>query len=380
MKLLRPLFVTLLAFAAGCSSTPQSGLTLSGLDPARFDTLVDGKPIALYTLTNSRGTELCITNYGARIVSLMVEDREGEMRDVVLGFDNIEDYLTYTIPFGATIGRNSNRIRHARYTYNEVEYIVEPNGADGHSTHGGPAGWDGQIFKVESSSPHSIVMSYLSPDGESGFPGEVNATVTYTLTEDNSVDIRYSATSSAPTPINLTNHSYFTLLGDPSRSAMNSTLYMDADSFAPKGGDNVPSGEVLSVEGTPLDFRKTPNLEEILEQYSDYEHIASSSGFGVSMILNNRGGDDQVDIILADLESGITMEVLTSQPCVQLFSCNSYDMEFIGKGGIKYPTRNAICLETQHIPNAMNVEQWDSSIITPGEKYSHFCIYIFSTK
>lgn len=361
-----------------CSTNIVTPTTLSGLEPSKFDTIVDGKPVALYTLTNSGGMEVCVTNYGMRIVSVMVPDRDGEMQDVVLGFDNIADYMANNIPFGATIGRNANRIRGAKFSIDGVEYNLDANDVGGHSVHGGSEGWHGQIFRVEEFSPNSITMSYLSPDGESGFPGNVNATVSYTLDDENSINIKYQATTDAPTVINLTNHSYFCLSGDPSRSMMNSSILFKSDNYAAKASDNVPTGELKLVDGTPLDFREMKLLERVLVKGADFSEIKGSNGFGVTMTLRNEEGDQEADIVLSNPDSGVVMEVFTSQPSVQFFSCNAYDKTYIGKKGITYNPRNAICLETQHHPNAMNVPEWISPIIRPGELYEHHCSYRFS--
>lgn len=358
-------------------STSEPQLTLSGLDPLRFDTVVNGKATALYTLKNQNGMEVCISNYGARIVSLMVADRNGKMQDVVLGFDNIGDYMKYNIPFGATIGRNANRIRNAKYTLDGKEVILQQNDR-GHSLHGGPEGWQGQIFEVKEVTPNTIVMAYHSPDGESGFPGNVDATVTYSLDELNSVNISYEATSDAATPINLTNHSYFCLTGNPRLSMMNSTIEFDCDEYAAKAEDHIPSGKIASVDGTPMDFRTPAVIKEQIKKYSDFEDIRISQGFGVTMIFRNQG--DEADVRLSTPETGIVMEVFTSQPSAQFFTCNSYDQVYTGKGGIEYGSQNALCLETQHYPNAVNNPQWPSPIIRPGETYKHYCNYRFSVE
>ncbi len=360
----------------GSCHSSKNQLTLSGLDAARFDTIVDQQPIALYTLTNDNGLEACITNYGARVVSLMVPDRNHQMRDVVLGFDNIADYMKYNIPFGATIGRNANRIRHAKFSIDGTECLLEENDR-GHSLHGGPDGWQKQLFTVQNYTPQSIVLAYTSADGESGFPGEVKATITYTLDNENTLNIAYHATTDKATPINLTNHSYFCLTGDPTQSMMNSSIYFDSDYYAPKAEDMIPTGSIAKVDDTPFDFRTPTVMARCIADNPDFEELKVSRGFGVSMLFNNRS--EEADVIVSTPESGIVMEVYTSQPSVQFFSCNDYDQSYTGKNGIVYTPRNAICLETQHLPNAVNVPTWESPIVRPNEVYSHYCNYHFTT-
>lgn len=375
-KRLLPSLVVLLLFAISCN-TNKPRITKSGLHTADFDTLVNDKYVGLYTLTNRSGMEVCVTNYGARVVSIMVPDRDGEMRDVVLGFDNIGDYMENQIPFGATIGRNANRIRGGLLPIDGKGYELQTND-NGHSTHGGPDGWAGQIFTVHRVKRDSIILGYFSTDKESGFPGDVYALIVYSLSDDNTLNIDYRAHCNAPTVVNLTNHSYFSLTGDPSKSVMSSSIMIKSDTYAPKADDNVPRGDLKSVDGTPLDFRTPVRLDKCLEENSDFVEIKQSNGFGVTMTLRNEEGDDEADIILSNPESGIIMEVFTSQPSVQFFSCNAYDKEYVGKKGITYNPRNAICLETQHHPNAVNVPSWPSPILRPDEFYNHYCRYRFS--
>lgn len=361
-----------------CGETTSVDLTLSGLDPLKFDTVVDGRATKLYTLTNDNGMEVCLSNYGARVVSLMTPDRDGKPQDVVLGFDNIADYMANKIPFGATIGRCTNRIRDARFEIDSVEYKLSVNDAT-HSTHGGVEGWSFMIYDVVESTFNKLVMHHLSPDGESGYPGNVDAYVTYTLSEDNSLQIDYRATTDAPTIINLTNHNYYALTGDPTKSAMGARLRMNADKYTPKAEDNIPNGEILSVDNTPLDFRTPQILNEVLQKGADFHEIKSCNGFAVNMMFDRESNENDPVIELYEPSNGIVMEIYTSQPCVQFFSCNAYDKVHRGKHGIEYNVQNAMCLETQIAPNAINFEGWDSPILRPGETYEEYCRLKFST-
>lgn len=361
-----------------CGKTESVNRTISGLDPLRFDSLVDGRATKLYTLTNDIGMEVCITNYGARVVSLMTPDRDGNLRDVVLGFDNIADYMANVIPFGATIGRCTNRIRDARFEIDGVEYNLSVNDGD-HSTHGGVDGWSFKIYDVVEATSSRVVMHHLSPDKESGYPGSVDAYVTYTLTNDGSLQIDYRATTDAPTIVNLTNHNYYALTGDPTKSAMGARLMMNADKYTPKAEDNIPSGEIESVENTPLDFRTPQILNDVLKRGAEFHEIKSCNGFAVNMMFDRERDEDQAVVELYEPSNGIVMEMFTSQPSVQFFSCNAYDKVHSGKNGIVYNIRNAICLETQIAPNAVNFEGWDSPVLRPGEVYEEYCRLKFST-
>ncbi len=361
-----------------CSETQNIDLTLSGLDPLKFDSVVDGRTTKLYTLTNDKGMEVCITNYGARVVSLMTPDREGNLQDVVLGFDNIADYMANVIPFGATIGRCTNRIRNAQFEIDGVGYDLSVNDGN-HSTHGGVDGWSFKIYDIVESTSNKVIMHYLSPDKESGYPGNVDAYVTYTLSNDGSLQIDYRATTDAPTIVNLTNHNYYALTGDPTKSAMGARLMMNADKYTPKAEDNIPNGEILSVDDTPLDFRTPQILNDVLKDGAEFHEIKSCSGFAVNMMFDRERDETNPVIELYEPSNGIVMEMFTSQPCVQFFSCNAYDKSHRGKKGIVYNVRNAMCLETQIAPNAINFEGWDSPILRPGEVYEEYCRLKFST-
>lgn len=380
MKRIESLAIVLFAFLlSACSPTGNSAKTASGLDKKNFETTLRGKPIALYTLTNSAGMELSLCNYGARIVSLMVPDRNGKLQDVVLGFDNIQDYLDNNIPFGATVGRNANRTRNAQFAIDGVEYKVDAN--DGaHSLHGGSRGWQSRIFEVKQATPNSIEMQIVDADGENGYPGEVKATVTYTLTEDNTVCIAYTATTTKPTLVNMTNHAYFNLSGDHRVNIMKHSLYVDADHYTPKAADNVPDGRLLPVDNTPLDFRTAGVLVERIMQNPAFKDFGDANGgYGINFALNNRG--DAADIVLTSPESGISMEMYSSQPGAQFFSCNTFpDGLPKGKGGIAFTRQCALCLETQHFPNAVNVPEWVSPVLRPNEVYRQFCNLKFTAK
>ena len=361
----------------GCTSTPSNeNLTLSGLDPNRFVKTIDGnKSTQLYTLKNVNGMEVCITNFGARIVSIMVPDKNGDMTDVVLGFDNIEDYIQIPTDFGATIGRYANRIGQGKITIDGQE-IQLPQNNYGHCLHGGPTGWQNQVFKANQKDNKTIVLTVESPDGDNNFPGNVVANVTYTLRDDNAIDIKYDATTEKKTVINMTNHSYFNLNGDPSVSSMNQVLYIAADSITPVDDTFMTNGEMMAVAGTPFDFNIPKAIETDVNNFEN-EQIKFGKGFDHNWVLNTQGDINQVAAKLTSPSTGITLEVYTDEPGIQLYTGNFLDGTVKGKKGIVYPQRASVCLETQHYPDSPNKAHWPSVILEPGKTYTSHCIFKF---
>ena len=370
----------LLAFLTGCTPTPSnSNLTLSGLDPTRFEkTIDDTKPVKLYTLKNENGMEVCITNFGARIVSLMVPDKNGTMTDVVLGFDNIEDYIQVPTDFGAAIGRYANRINQGKITIDGQE-IQLPQNNYGHCLHGGPTGWHNQVFKANQKDDKTIIMTMESPDGDNNFPGNVIANVTYTVTEDNAIDIRYDATTDKKTIINMTNHAYFNLNGDPSIPGMNQVLYLAADSITPVDDTFMTNGEMMAVAETPFDFTTPKAIEQDVTNF-DNEQIKFGKGFDHNWVLKTKGNINEVAAKLTSPITGITLEVYTNEPGIQVYTGNFLDGTVKGKKGIVYPQRASVCLETQHYPDSPNKPHWPSVVLEPGKTYNSRCIFKFGTE
>ena len=367
----------LLAFLTGCTPTPSnSNLTLSGLDPTRFEKTIDDiKPIKLYTLKNENGMEVCITNFGARIVSLMVPDKNGTMTDVVLGFDNIEDYIQIPTDFGAAIGRYANRINQGKITIDGQE-IQLPQNNYGHCLHGGPTGWHNQVFKANQKDDKTITMTMESPDGDNNFPGNVIANVTYTLTEDNAIDIRYDATTDKKTIINMTNHAYFNLNGNPSIPSMNQVLYLAADSITPVDDTFMTNGDMMAVAETPFDFTTPKAIEQDVTNF-DNEQIKFGKGFDHNWVLKTKGNINEVAAKLTSPITGITLEVYTNEPGIQVYTGNFLDGTVKGKKGIVYPQRASVCLETQHYPDSPNKPHWPSVVLEPGKTYNSRCIFKF---
>lgn len=358
--------------------------TDSGLDPELFVDTVAGIPMQLYTLKNSAGTEVCITNLGGRVVSIMVPDREGVMRDVVLGFDNVKNYedkVNSPSDFGAAIGRYANRINQGKITING-ESIQLPQNNFGHCLHGGPDGWQYRPYEAVAADSSSIILKIVSPDGDMNFPGEVTAAVVYTLTDDNTLNIFYQATTTATTVINMTNHSYFNLNGNPNESIANHELYVNADAYTPVDSTFMTTGAIVPVEGTPMDFRTPHAVGQDLKNF-DFEQIKNGNGFDHNWCLNTKGDDKQVCASIYSPATGIFMEVYTDEPGIQVYSGNFLDGTAVGKGGITYNQHAAICLETQKFPdtpNKSNLPGWPSAILEPGQTYTSHCAYKFSVK
>ncbi len=331
-----------------------------------------------YVISNKGGMELVLTNYGGRIVSLNVPDRDGNLRDVVLGFDSVKDYYPENneSDFGATIGRYANRIDSGHFSLDGTEYTL-PSNNFGHCLHGGPTGWQYCSYTLVSQSPNSVQLKIDSPDGDNGFPGNVTAFVTFTLTDDNSLDIVYEATTDAPTIINMTNHSYFNLAGDPaSHSVTEDYLMVNASAFTPVDSTFMTTGEILPVEGTPFDFRTPVKIGARIDE--DNEQLRNGMGYDHNWVLDTAG---DISIPAAEVyceESGIVLTVYTNEPGIQIYSGNFLDGSVTGKGGVVYGQRSGLCLETQHYPDSPNKPEWPSVVLRPGETYTSRCIFAFS--
>ena len=359
--------------------------TRSGLYPNDFEANINGKRTHLYTLSNSKGMEVCLTNFGARIVSIMVPDRRGTLRDVVLGYDNIAQYADYQhfgSDFGAAIGRYANRINQGRIIV-DGKTVQLPRNNYGHCLHGGFTGWQYQVYDGQQLNDSTVEMSLVSPDGDNGFPGTVRATVRYTLTADNAIDIRYEATTDKKTVINMTNHSYFNLNGTPSQHCENQLLYINADRYTPADTTYMPTGQMLKVAGTPMDFRKpTPLSKNINNQH--FAMTRNAHGFDHNWCLNTwHNGQPDESTVAASLYSpktGIMLQVFTNEPGIQVYTGNFLDASFAGKHGYRYPKHSAVCMETQHYPDSPNHPEWPSTWLETGKKYSSHCIYKFSVQ
>lgn len=368
----------LMSSCAQKDAEPQ--LTKSGLDPEKFVAERDGKPTALYTLTNQNGMEVCVTNFGGRIVSVMAPDRDGNFVDVVLGFDSVAAYFpeNNSSDFGAAIGRYANRINQGRIVL-DGDTIQLPQNNFGHCLHGGPTGWQYQVYDVTESTDSTLTLVMKSPDGDNNFPGNVTATVTYKLTADNAIDIDYTATTDKKTVINMTNHSYFNLNGDPDSSIVDNILYVCADTFTPVDRTYMTTGEIVPVEGTPMDFTTPKAVGQDIAN-TDYDQIKFGNGYDHNWVLNTAGDDSQVAAKLVAPTTGITLEVLTDEPGIQVYSGNFLDGKVTGKKGKVYKQRSGICLETQHYPDSPNKAEWPSVVLEPGQTYSSHCVFKFGVE
>lgn len=353
--------------------------TLSGLDKTKFQTVVNGDSTDLFVLKNKAGMEVSITNFGGRIVSIMVPDKTGKMIDVVLGFDSISDYINVPSDFGASIGRYANRINQGKITI-DGKTIQLPQNNFGHCLHGGPQGWQYQVYKNVKQTGDSIIeMTRFSPDGDMNFPGNVEAKVTFKLTNDNAINIDFSATSDQKTVINMCNHSYFNLGGDPSKPITEDELYINADNFTPVDSTFMTTGEILTVKGTPMDFTTPKTVGKEINNY-DYAQLKNGNGYDHNWVLNTAGDVSKLAAKVVSPASGVSLEVYTNEPGIQVYTGNFLDGKVKGKKGITYNQRTGICLETQHYPDSPNKPQWPSVMLEPGKVYQSTCIYKFGVQ
>lgn len=368
---------------AACSGNGK--LTVSGLDPAKFDTTINNKPVKLYVMKNANDMEVCVTNYGGRIISICAPDKNGKPVDVVLGYDNIAQYadtLNNASDFGAAIGRYANRINKGQITINGKK-IQLPKNNYGHCLHGGPSGWQYQVYDATQVNDTTMKLVMHSPDGDNHFPGNVTATVTYTLLSNNSLDIKYEAITDKETVINMTNHSYFNLSGDPSKAGTNMVLYINADNYTPADSTFMTTGQIKSVYGTPMDFTKRHPLFQTIGDVS-WQDIKNAHGYDHNWCLNTykngKGDDTKVAASLYSPETGIYLEMFTTEPGVQVYTGNFLDGTKMGKKGIIYPKQASVCLESQKYPDSPNKKNFPSPYLKPGETYTSHTIFKFSVK
>ena len=361
----------------GCKE--KSEKTLSGLVKTNFEQVINGDSTSLYVLKNATGMEVSITNFGGRIVSVMVPDKAGKLQDVVLGFDSVADYVKVPSDFGASIGRYANRIKNGQITI-DGKTIQLPHNNFGHCLHGGPKGWQYQVYKNVKQTGDSVVeMTRFSPDGDMNFPGAVAAKVTFTLTKDNAIKIDFEATTDKKTVINMCNHSYFNLSGDATKPITDHLLYINADNFTPVDSTFMTTGEITPVKGTPMDFTTAKAIGTDITKY-DYVQLKNGNGYDHNWVLNTAGDVTKEAVKLTSPTSGISLEVFTNEPGIQVYTGNFLDGKAKGKKGIVYNQRVAVCLETQHYPDSPNKPQWPSVILEPGKVYKSTCIYKFGVE
>lgn len=348
--------------------------TLSGLMKSDFVSEVDGKPTALYVLKNKNGVEACVTNYGGRLVSVMVPDKNGKMTDVVLGYDKIADYVASDGNFGALIGRYGNRIAQGKFTLDDVAYEL-PHNDNGHCLHGGPKGYHAVMWDAKQLNDQAVELTYLSKDGEAGFPGNLNIKVTYALTDDNAVDIKYEATTDKATVVNLTNHSYFNLSGVPGSQILDQEVMINANLYTPVDSLLIPTSTLDSVAGTPLDFLQPTAIGARIDE--PFDQLIKGRGYDLNWVLNTNGDINALAAKAVCPANGIALEVYTNEPGIQFYTGNFMSGQDKGKQGTTYPHRGAFCLETQHYPDTPNQPAFPSVVLRPGENYMSRCIYKF---
>lgn len=351
----------------------------AGIEQRDFGKIPSGDPVQLYILTNHRGMEAAITNYGGILVSLKVPDRQHKFADVVLGYDNLDGYIGDKTFQGSTIGRYGNRIAKGTFELNGTTYTLERNDGE-NSLHGGFHGFNKVLWTaipVPGKDSQSLVLSHLSRDGEGGYPGNLKVQVTYTLTDTNELKIHYEATTDKPTVINLTNHTYYNLAGQGEGDILGHVLTIYADRFTPVDKTLIPTGHIQSVKGTPFDFTHPMAVGARIEQ--DDDQLKLGHGYDHNFVLNAGINRDPVPaVVLYEPKSGRVLEIATTEPGVQFYSGNFLDGSITGKQGKVYKHRFGLCLETQHYPDSPNHPDFPTTVLKPGETYSSTTIYAFS--
>ena len=361
------------------ASVPETPITKydKHINPDDFTTTIEGDSVKFFVLTNGNGMEVTFTNYGQRLVSLYVPDKNGEFKDVVLGFDNLEDYRAKKNYYGAVIGRYGNRIAKGKFTLDGTTYDLAINNNENH-LHGGLVGFESVVWKVEEQTDNSISFSRTSPDMEEGYPGNLEVKVNYILTDENALQISYEAKTDKPTYLNLTNHSFFNLKGEGEGTVNDHEVLLNAEKFTPVDSGLIPTGELQDVAGTPFDFRKPKAIGKDIEE--DFEQLKLGNGYDHNFVLNevpkNREGLTFAARVV-EPTSGRTLEVYTSEPGVQFYGGNFLDGSDTGKSGKAYVRRGSFCLETQHFPDSPNHPEFPSTRLNPGETYTSYCTYKF---
>jgi aldose 1-epimerase len=362
-----------LGLAAPAQDTP-------GVKRMPFGKTKDGQAVDLYTLANGKGMEATIANYGGTVMSLKTPDRKGKFTDVVLGFDNFDGYLGNEPYFGALIGRYGNRIAKGRFTLDGHEYHLAQND-NANSLHGGLKGFDKRVWnakEISSKDLAALQLSYVSQDGEEGYPGKLSVTVTYSLTPSNEFKIDYAATTDKDTVLNLTNHSYFNLAGQGQGDILAHKVMIEADRFTPVDSTLIPTGELISVAGTPLDFRKATPIGSRIDQADD--QLKFGKGYDHNFVLKRQNGTLTLAARVMEPSSGRVMEVLTTEPGLQFYTGNFLDGTLHGKAGKVYGRRSAFCMETQHFPDSPNHPKFPSTELKPGQRFQSTTVYRFSAE
>ena len=382
-NLIKASLFAMLSFVTACTTSTSTSVLDKCPQQEAFDSVVNEIPVKLFHLTNAKGMDVLITNFGGRVVSVCVPDRNGVQQDVVLGFDNLKQYtdsVNSPSDFGAAIGRYANRIKDGKITVDGTA-IQLPTNNFGHTLHGGPDGWQYKVYSAEQTSENTLKLTLVSEDGDMNFPGKVTAKVVYTVTDDNALDISYEATTDKTTIINMTNHSYFNLSGDANNTILEDSLLLNSSNFTPVDSTFMTTGEIRSVEATLFDFRKMKAIGQDItdDNLKNDEQMRFGNGYDHNWVLDTKGDINTCAAVLKCPKSGIMLQMYTTEPGVQVYTGNFLDATAHGKYGVVYAQRTGICLETQKYPDSPNKPEWPSPLLKPGEKYTSCCIYKFST-
>jgi aldose 1-epimerase len=367
-----------------CNVTPVSTVKL--IDVKLFDTIIDGQQVQVYTLENNKGSVAQFTNFGGRWISMWVPDREGQMTDVVLGFDNLTSYINAGEPYhGAITGRVCGRINNATFSLDGKTYSLASNDGFGkpvrNHLHGGIEGfhrkvWDGVLFQNEHGE-QGILFTYASPDGEEGYPGQLDVEVRYLLTNDNELRIEYKATTNKPTLVNLTNHAFFNLNGEGNGNILDHQMKIYADKYIECDEELIPTGKLVAVDGSPLDYRRFAPMGKGID--ADHDQIFKGKGYAAALVLKEKASPELILAAEAYAEpSGISMQVYTDQPSLQIYNAWLFDGTDIGKSGKPYTFSGGFVMESQGYPDAPNHNHFPTTILRPGNIYSHKTVYAFS--
>ncbi len=350
------------------------------INPANFDKIVNGKQVGVYVLSNSQGIEATFTNYGQRLISLLVPDRDGHFKDIVLGFSSLEKYQkAHERYFGSVIGRYANRIAHGKFSLDDEEYLLAVNNGPNH-LHGGPQGFHEVIWEAQQINDQWLEFTRTSPDMEEGYPGKLHAKVSYQLSNDNELKISYEARTDKKTPLNLTHHSFFNLKGEGEGSIEEHVLEINAQYYTPVNEQLIPTGKLANVSGSPFDFTQAKRVGQDLQESN--QQLTFGVGYDHNYVLHDspKNADGLVFAArVSEPESGRVMEVYTNEPGMQFYGGNFLSGQDIGKSGKPYLKREAFCLETQHFPNSPNQPAFPNTILSPGEVFRSHCTYKFST-
>lgn len=370
------LFILVIAMLSGCAKETR----YSKMKREDFQTTVDGKKTDLYILKNKNGVEISVTNFGARVVEIWVPDRDGNFEDIVLGHDHVDKYIHFKGErfLGATIGRYGNRIDKGRFELDSVSYQLPVND-EPNSLHGGTKGFDMVVWDAEPEGAQKLNLSYLSKDGEEGYPGNLSVKMTYELTDNDEFIITHSAVTDKKTVLNLTHHSFFNLHGAGNGSINDHKLMINADKFTPINEVLIPTGEQLAVSGTPMDFQEPTLIGERVN--SDDEQLKFGHGYDHNWVLKRKTANElELAATVYESHSGRLLEVWTTEPGIQFYGGNFFDGSMIGKGGKSYDFRASLALETQHFPDSPNHSDFPSTVLIPDEIYNHVCVYKFATR